>query len=56
MRRMGKAAPAAAAMQAADAIYVGTEREFVRRIATFVEGQARKLVEMAAPMLKVELE
>jgi serine/threonine-protein kinase HipA len=56
MRRMGKAAPAAAATLAADAIYVGTEREFVGRIATFVEGQARKLAEMAAPMLKVELE
>lgn len=55
MRRMGKAAPAAAATQAADAIYVGTEREFVGRIATFVEGQARKLADMAAPMLKVEL-
>jgi hypothetical protein len=32
------------------------QRGFVGRIGTFVEGQARKLVEMAAPMLKVELE
>lgn len=56
MRRMGTAAPVAAATQAADAIYVGTEKELAKRIATFVAGQARKLVDMAAPMLKVELE
>jgi serine/threonine-protein kinase HipA len=55
MRRIGTAAPAAAATQAAEAIYRGAEKEFVGRIAQFVEGQGRKLVEMAVPMLKVQL-
>ncbi len=56
MRRMGTAAPAAAAAQAAGAVYVGAETDLVRRIAAFVEGQAKKLVDMAPLTLKVELE
>jgi serine/threonine-protein kinase HipA len=56
MRRIGTAVSAAATMQAAEAVYTGAEKELVGRIATFVEGQGRKLAEMAPPMLKVELE
>jgi serine/threonine-protein kinase HipA len=55
MRRMGTAAPDAAKLQAADAAYVAEEKDFVARIAGFVQRQASKLVEMAAPMLKVDL-
>lgn len=40
----------------AEAVYTGAEKELVGRIAAFVEGQGRKLAEMAPPMLKVELE
>ncbi len=53
MRRMGTAAAGAAAAQAAELAYVGPEKDFVRRIGAFVSGQATKLLDMAAPMLKV---
>jgi len=56
MHRMGTAAPPAAAAQAADAVYAGAEIDLVRKIAGFVAGQARKLVDMAPSMLKAELE
>jgi len=56
MRRMGTAAPAAAAAQAADAVYAGTEIDLVKKIAGFVAGQAKKLLDMAPLMLKVELD
>jgi serine/threonine-protein kinase HipA len=56
MRRIGTAAPAIATTQAAEPEYAGQERDFVARIATFVQGQARKLVDVAAPLLKVDLE
>jgi serine/threonine-protein kinase HipA len=55
MRRIGAAAPDAAKLQAIDATYAAEERYFVTRIADFVQNQASKLVEMAAPMLKVDL-
>ncbi len=41
---------------AADDIYVGAEKGRVQRIAAFVSQQARKLIDMAPLMLKVELE
>jgi serine/threonine-protein kinase HipA len=56
MRRMGGAASAAAAERASDAVYVGREKDLVRKIAEYVAGQARKLLDMAPLMLKVELE
>ena len=56
MRRIGMAAPAIATTQAAEPDYEGQEKDVVAGIATFVQGQARKLVDMAAPMLKVDLE
>jgi serine/threonine-protein kinase HipA len=56
MRRMGTAAPAAAAALATDEVYVGEEKELVAKIAEFVAQQAGKLVEMAPVMLKAELE
>jgi len=54
MRRLGKAALAAAPVQAADTVYVGEERAFVKRISTFVQAQANKLLEMATPMMQVD--
>ena len=56
MRRMGTAAPAAAALLAADEVYVGEEKDLVRQIAEFVTQQAGKLVDTAPVMLRVELE
>jgi serine/threonine-protein kinase HipA len=53
MRRMGKAALAAAPAQAAERTYLGEERKFVGRIAAFIEGQAHKLLDLATPMVKV---
>lgn len=54
MRRMGKAALAAAPAQASEAMYVGEERAFVERISAFAQDQANKLVEMATPMTQVD--
>lgn len=54
MRRLGKAALAAAPVQTADTVYVGEERAFVKRISTFVQAQANKLLEMATPMTQVD--
>lgn len=55
MRRMGAIAADAAKLQATDATYAAEERDFVNRIAGFVQNQASKLVDMATPMLKVDL-
>jgi hypothetical protein len=54
MLRMGQAAADAASRQSADEIYRGEERTLVCRIADYVQGQARKLIEMARPMLRVD--
>jgi serine/threonine-protein kinase HipA len=56
MRRIGTAAPDIALTQAAESAYEGQEKDFVAKLAAFVRGQAGKLVEMAAPVLKVDLE
>jgi serine/threonine-protein kinase HipA len=56
MRRIGTAAPAAAAVLAAAQVYVGAEQDLVRGIAEFVTKQARKLADMAPLVLQVELE
>jgi hypothetical protein len=50
---MGTVALATAPAQAREAAYVGDERELIERIAAFFQGQARKLLEHAAPMKKV---
>lgn len=52
MRRMSKAALAAAPLQASEAVYVGEEKAFVAKISAFVQAQATKLAEMATPMTK----
>lgn len=54
MRRLGKAALAAAPAQASEAIYAGEERALVERISVFVQGQAKKLLDMATPMTQVD--
>lgn len=54
MVRMGKAALEAAPAQARAEDYVDDERAFVERISAFVQDQARKLIEQAAPMRKLE--
>ncbi len=54
MTRMGKAALEAAPAQAGAEDYSDDERHFVERISTFVQEQARKLVDDAAPMRKVD--
>ena len=54
MRRMGAEAEEAAEVQAGEAIYVGPEKEFVRRISNFVREQAGKLIELASPMTEVD--
>jgi serine/threonine-protein kinase HipA len=56
MRRMGTVAPAAAAEGAADAVYVGEEKDLVKSIAEFVARQAAKLVHMAPLVSKVKLD
>jgi len=56
MRRLGAEASKAAEAQAADAVYAEAEKEFVQRIAKFVQAQGRKLIELAAPMSKVDAE
>lgn len=54
MRRLGKAALAAAPAQAAEDIYVSAEKDLVQRIGTFVQDQAKKLLEMATPMTQID--
>jgi serine/threonine-protein kinase HipA len=55
MRRMGTAAAAAVPLQLADLHYETAERKFLEGIAAHVIAQARKLIDMAAPLLKVEI-
>lgn len=54
MTRMARAALEQAAQQAAEADYIGDERELVSRIADFVAAQAEKLLAMAKPMQKID--
>lgn len=54
MRRLGKAALAAAPAQAGESSYIDTERELVDSISTFVQAQAQKLLDMAKPMTQVD--
>jgi len=54
MTRMAHAALEQAPHQAAEADYVGDERELVLRIAGLVEAQAGKLLVMAKPMQKID--
>jgi serine/threonine-protein kinase HipA len=56
MRRMGKSALSAALTQASEATYVDRERNLVQRICEFVSNQANRLLEMADPMMQVDLE
>jgi hypothetical protein len=51
---MAHAALEQAAHQAAEANYVGDERELALSIAALVEAQARKLLLMAKPMQKID--
>lgn len=55
MRRIGTAAPAAAALQAAETLYQGQEKTLVSRIAEFVRHQATKLAAIAAAVVRVDL-
>lgn len=55
MQRIGRAAEEAATQQRADESYQGEEKALVANIAAYVQGQARKLIEMARPMLRVVL-
>ena len=54
MARMARAAQAAALVQANEPDYEGKERDFILRIAGFVQSQAQKLLAMAAPMRKID--
>lgn len=54
MRRLGKAALAAAPAQASESIYVDEEKTVVDRIGAFVQSQAKKLLDMATPMTQVD--
>lgn len=54
MRRMAKAAGSVAADLAASDTYSDAERPLVKRIAVFVEAQAKHLSAMATPMLNVD--
>lgn len=56
MQRIGRKALDAAAQQAADASYRGEENAMVSKIAAHVQGQARKLAEMARPMLSAHID
>jgi hypothetical protein len=55
MRRIASPADAAATEQAKMTVYEGPEKELVTRIAAFVQKRAAELVNMATPMLKVDL-
>ena len=54
MRRMGKAALAAAPQQASEASYLDSERGLVANISSLVCDQATRLIEMATPTLEVD--
>ena len=54
MARMARAAQAAAPLQANELDYENKERDFVLRVAGFVQSQAQKLLAMAAPMRKID--
>jgi serine/threonine-protein kinase HipA len=54
MRRIGTAAPEAAALQAGESLYEGQEGEFVSRIAELVRRQATKLTEMGRAIAFVD--
>jgi serine/threonine-protein kinase HipA len=54
MKRTGKIALAGAIDLAAQDTYSADERPLLQRIATFVEGQAKRLAEMADTMLEVD--
>lgn len=56
MQRIGRVAGEAAAREAADESYQGEEKTLTSRIATYVRGQAQKLIEMSRPMLSVNLD
>src|SRR5690606_21683509 len=55
MTRMGTAALEAAPQQAREGGYVPDEQDLIERISTFVQDQARKLLEHAAPMRRVDV-
>lgn len=55
MRRMGLAAAGAAALQRTEPVYTEVERAFLGGIVAHVEAQAARLVDGAAPMLRVAL-
>lgn len=55
MRRMGAAAAAAVPLQLDDAHYAAAERKFLESVAAYVTAQARKLIDMRTPMLRVEI-
>lgn len=54
MRRMAKAASGVAMNLAAEETYAADEKSLVRQIARFVEDQAKRLADMAGPMLEVD--
>lgn len=54
MRRMGASAVEAASLQLGDELYSVSERQFLEGIASHVETQAKKLTDMAKPMLGAE--
>lgn len=55
MTRMGKVALGAAPAQARAEDYAGDERAVVERISAFVQDQAQKLIDQAAPMRNVDI-
>lgn len=56
MQKMGRMAIEAAVQQAADESYLGDEKAQVAKISAYVQGQAQKLIEMARPLLRVDLD
>lgn len=56
MRRIGQVAAKAAVQQATDESYQAEEKALIAKIAAYVQGQARKLSEMARPVLRVDLD
>jgi serine/threonine-protein kinase HipA len=56
MQRTGRVAVEAAVEQAGDEGYRGEEKALVSKIAAYVQSQARKLIEMAPAMLRVDLD
>lgn len=56
MRRMGSAAAEAASLQLNEPGYSDAERTFLGGVAAHIEAQAAKIIDMAMPMLGVELQ